>query len=94
MPIVSSLPNTLSISFPDLTAATIIGHTPDVAVSAGAACHGDGGVTISHVLEAMGVPVNIALGTLRISVGRMTTNQDVTKGLAAIINGVAAAYES
>ena len=64
---------------------------PDVAVSAGAACHGDGGVTISHVLKAMGIPENSALGTIRVSVGRMTSTEDVTNGLAAIIRGVRAA---
>lgn len=88
----SRLPNTLSISFPGLTASAIIGHAPGVAVSAGAACHGDGGVTISHVLKAMGVPEKTALGTLRISVGRMTTDEDVTLGLAEIIQGVRTAY--
>ena len=85
------LPNTLSISFGGLTASAIIHHMPDVAVSAGAACHGDGGVTISHVLKAMGVPEEFALGTIRISVGRMTSDEDVTSGLAAVIRGVRAA---
>ncbi len=87
------LPNTLSISFPDLTAAAIIQRMPLVAVSAGAACHGDGGVTISHVLKAMGVPERVALGTLRLSVGRMTTEQDITAGLSAVIDGVRAAQK-
>jgi cysteine desulfurase len=82
------LPNTLSISFPDLTAAAIINRMPDVAVSAGAACHGDGGVTISYVLAAMEVPERLALGTIRLSVGRMTTDEEVTAGLAAVTRGV------
>jgi len=85
------LPNTLSFSVPDLTAAAIIKNLPQVAVSAGAACHGDGGVTISHVLAAMGVPEKMALGTIRISVGRMTTDQDVDDGAAAIILAIKAA---
>jgi len=87
------LPNTLSISFPNLTAADIIGQMPGVAVSAGAACHGDGGVTISKVLAAMGIHKEHALGTLRISVGRMTTASDLTKGLAAVTAGVRAAMK-
>ena len=87
------LPNTLSISFPDLTASAIINHTPEVAVSAGAACHGDGGVTISPVLAAMGVPEKFALGTIRISVGRMTSDEDVAAGLAAVIRGVRTAAD-
>jgi len=43
----------------------------------------------------MGVPEKFALGTIRVSVGRMTSDEDVTNGLAAIIRGVrAAAAES
>ena len=85
------LPNTLSISWPGLTASAIIKHTPGVAVSAGAACHGDGGVTISAVLAAMGIPEELALGTIRLSVGRMTSEDDVTGGLAAVIEGITSA---
>ncbi len=87
------LPNTLSFSVPDLTAAAIIRNLPQVAVSAGAACHGDGGVTISHVLAAMGVPEKMALGTIRISVGRMTTDQDVDDGAAAVVQAIKAAKQ-
>ena len=87
------LPNTLSFSVPDLTASAIIRNLPQVAVSAGAACHGDGGVTISHVLAAMGVPERMALGTIRISVGRMTTDQDVGEGIAAVIQAIKAAKQ-
>ena len=87
------LPNTLSISFPDLTASAIINHMPEVAVSAGAACHGDGGVTISPVLAAMGVPERFALGTIRISVGRMTSDEEIDAGLAAMIRGIRTASE-
>jgi cysteine desulfurase len=85
------LPNTLSIGWPGLTTSAIIRHTPGVAVSAGAACHGDGGVTISPVLAAMGVPEKYALGTIRLSVGRMTSDDDVTRGMAAVIEGITAA---
>ncbi len=87
------LPNTLSFSVPDLTASAIIRNLPQVAVSAGAACHGDGGVSISHVLAAMGVPERMALGTIRISVGRMTTDQDVGEGIAAVIQAIKAAKQ-
>lgn len=70
------LPNTLSISFPGRVAGEIMALLPDVAVSAGAACHSDG-VHISHVLTAMGVPPDFALGTLRISLGRMTAPDEI-----------------
>jgi cysteine desulfurase len=77
------LPNTLSISFPDLRADAIMAAMPDVAVSAGAACHG-GGPVASRVLTNMGVPEHLALGTLRISLGRMTTAEDVELGAKKI----------
>lgn len=77
------LPNTLSISFPNLRSDEIIAAMPDVAVSAGAACHG-GGPVASHVLTAMGIPESVALGTLRISLGRMTTAAEVELGAEKI----------
>lgn len=68
-----SLPNTLSVSFPNVDAATLLAEIGDrIAASAGAACHADG-VDLSTVLEAMRVPVDYAMGTVRLSVGRGTT---------------------
>jgi cysteine desulfurase len=66
---VDRLPNTLSMSFPGLNALEIMNAMPELMVSAGAACHsGDG--KGSGVLEAMSVPLNYQLGTLRLSLGR------------------------
>ncbi|MCK9207715.1 MAG: cysteine desulfurase [Salinivirgaceae bacterium] len=70
------LPNTLSISFPGVDASAMISQMQGIAVSAGAACHADG-VRNSGVLEAMKVPVVLAQGTLRVSTGRETTNQEI-----------------
>jgi cysteine desulfurase len=71
------LPNTLSISFCGLEANRILEEIGlEVAASAGAACHSDT-VEISHVLEAMGVPLDWAKGTLRLTTGRMTTGSDI-----------------
>jgi cysteine desulfurase len=82
------LPNTLSLSFHNLEANRIleaIGR--EVAASAGAACHADS-VEISHVLRAMGVPVEWAKGTLRLTTGRMTTPQEVDRAAAVIVAAV------
>ncbi len=81
------LPNTLSISFPDLRGDEIMAAMPKVAVSIGAACHG-GGPVISRVLSSMGVPERWALGTLRISLGRMTTPDEVDQGIEEISRAV------
>jgi len=77
------LPNTLSVGFPGLEADSILSELTDVAASAGAACHADG-VVVSAVLEAMRVPTEIAMGTIRLSVGRPTTDQEVDKAVEAI----------
>lgn len=83
------LPNTLSIGFAGAVAGRVLAHLPDVAVSAGAACHGSGGG--SSVLSAMGVAPDLALGTLRISLGRGTKAADIPRAAAAITLAVAAA---
>ena len=70
------LPNTASISFRSLKANHIISELPDIAVSAGAACHSEG-VDISPVLKAMNVPLEYAMGTIRFSVGRYTSAAEI-----------------
>jgi cysteine desulfurase len=82
------LPNTLSLSFRYLEANRILEAIGmEVAASAGAACHA-GSVVISHVLQAMGVPVEWAKGTLRLTTGRMTTAQEIDRAAGVIIAAV------
>jgi cysteine desulfurase len=82
------LPNTLSISFKELEANRILEEIGlEIAASAGAACHSDT-VEISHVLEAMGVPLEWAKGTLRFSTGRMTTAEDIDKTVQVVADAV------
>lgn len=70
------LPNTSSLSFEGLKANEILDSFETIAASAGAACHSDS-VTISSVLVAMNVPIDFALGTIRFSTGRQTTEEEV-----------------
>jgi len=87
---VERLPNTLSVAFPGVDAGRLMARLADsVAVSAGAACHAEG-VDVSHVLAAMGVDVAVALGTVRFSVGRLTTADDVDAGAERVLAAVAA----
>ena len=44
--------------------------------------------TISDVLKAMAVPTEYALGTLRLSFGRHTTEEDIDSAAASIISAV------
>ena len=67
------LPNTLSLAFHEVEANTLLSEIGDrVAASAGAACHADM-IDLSPVLEAMAVPIEYAMGTIRFSTGRDTT---------------------
>lgn len=82
------LPNTLSLSFKDLEANRILEEIGlEVAASAGAACHSDT-VELSHVLEAMQIPVQWAKGTIRFSTGRMTTINEIEQAINAVVQAV------
>jgi cysteine desulfurase len=82
------LPNTLSLSFKGLEANRILEEIGlEVAASAGAACHSDT-VLISHVLEAMGIDLEWAKGTLRFSVGKMTTKAEIDKAIRRVVKAV------
>jgi cysteine desulfurase len=72
----SRLPNTSSISFCGLEANVILSKLTNIAASAGAACHA-GQTDISHVLTAMQIPRECAIGTIRFSVGRYTTREEI-----------------
>ena len=70
------LPNTLSVSFVGRRGADILAALPEVAASTGSACHADE-VTLSPVLAAMGVPLDVGAGAIRLSLGRMTTRAEL-----------------
>jgi cysteine sulfinate desulfinase/cysteine desulfurase-like protein len=74
------LPNTSSVGFRGMRANEILSQLTSVAASAGAACHSDH-VSVSHVLKAMGVPMELAMGTLRFSVGRTTTEEEIDQAI-------------
>jgi cysteine desulfurase len=82
------LPNTLSVGFAGLDVDDLLYELwDDVASSAGAACHSEG-VTISTVLQAMGVPLEYAMCTLRFSTGRPTTAEEIDRAAATITSAV------
>ena len=79
------LPNTLSLAFKNLEANRLLEEIGlEVAASAGAACHADT-VELSHVLQAMRVPVDWAKGTLRFSTGRMTQPEEIDRAAEVVV---------
>lgn len=73
-------PHVLSMAVPGADAEAMLMHLDlqGVAASAGSACM-TGAAEPSHVLTAMGVPRPLALGTIRFSLGRETTEADVER---------------
>jgi cysteine desulfurase len=82
------LPNTVSLAFKGVAANRLLAEIGEqVAASPGAACHSDA-VSVSHVLEAMRVPVDWAKGTVRFSVGRMTSAQEIDQTIDIVVDAV------
>lgn len=79
------IPNTLNISFPDVEAALLLEKMAPIAASAGAACH-SGSEVISPVLSAMKVPDQLAMGSVRFSLGRMTKRNEIEEAIPLIIS--------
>ncbi len=78
------LPNTLSISIPGVRGSELLQRVPELCASTGAACH-SGDISISATLQAMRVPHDIAAGTIRLSLGRDTTEADILRGSQLLI---------
>jgi cysteine desulfurase len=72
------LPGTCNVCFRHVESESIVLglDLKGIGVSAGSACT-SGNVEPSHVLVAMGVPLDWAMGTVRCSLGRSTTAEDI-----------------
>lgn len=82
------LPNTLSVSFRGVDATVLLSDVADrVSASAGAACHSDT-ILVSKVLQALRVPFEDARGTVRLSVGRMTTSEEIDEAATILVEAV------
>ncbi|MGO9514123.1 MAG: cysteine desulfurase family protein [Steroidobacteraceae bacterium] len=77
--------NTSNIRFGDLDAEIILGRLDRLGIcaSAGAACS-SGGTKPSHVLRAMGLSPSAALASVRFSLGRHNTGQEVDELLRVL----------
>jgi cysteine desulfurase len=70
------LPNTLNVSIDGVVGQQVLAASPQVAASTGSACHA-ADPEPSGVLLAMGLPRQRALGALRLTLGRWTTQTEV-----------------
>lgn len=85
---VPRLPNTTCVCFDNLPqqAILLLLSESGVCASSGSACS-SGSLEASHVLQAMGIPANLAMGQVRFSLGRFNAPADVRRTLE-ILPGV------
>ncbi len=78
-------PHILNVSFVGAESEAVVFalDAAGVAASAGSACTAYK-IEPSHVLLAMGVPRDVAHGSVRFSLGRTTSAEDITRAIAAI----------
>lgn len=79
------LPNTASIAFEYVEGEGILLllNKQGIAASSGSAC-ASGSLEPSHVMRAMGIPYTAAHGTIRFSLSRYTTEEEVDRVIAAV----------
>ena len=71
------VPHILNITVDGVDAERLMAAMPTIAVSTGSACN-SATIEPSHVLQAMGLTRKQGLSSLRISLGRMTTDDEVS----------------
>ncbi|WP_397546161.1 cysteine desulfurase family protein [Rhodothermus marinus] len=81
------LPQTSSVTIPGVRADRLLAAVRTLALSAGSAC-GSGRGKPSHVLRAMGLSEAEAQCTIRISLGRFTTEADIDEALEQLTAAV------
>ncbi|HET7608035.1 MAG TPA: aminotransferase class V-fold PLP-dependent enzyme, partial [Gammaproteobacteria bacterium] len=81
-------PHVLNVTFPGVDGESLRFALHDVCVSAGSACAADS-PEASHVLTGMGLSDVQAASSLRFSVGRFTTEDDVVTAAARVAAAVA-----
>lgn len=86
------LPQTSSLRFEGAQGSNVMMAARDLAISAGSACSSGTGKP-SHVLTAMGLTKDQSLSTLRISLGRFTTEEDVDYAVERLTEAVTSLRE-
>ena len=78
-------PHLLSVAVPGADSEALLMHLDlaGIAASSGSACS-TGAVEPSHVLVAMGVPRDLALGAIRFSFGRESVMEDVDRAVEVV----------
>jgi len=82
---VPRLPNTLSVNFPGAIGSDLLRAIPELCASTGAACHA-GSTHLSATLAAISLEESVARGTIRLSVGWYTSEEEVDRAADWLIS--------
>jgi len=77
------IPGIINMSFNYVEGESLIMSLPDLAVSSGSACT-SASLEPSYVLRALGMNDELAHSSLRFSIGRFTSEEDVDQAIASV----------
>lgn len=80
---IQQAPHILNVSFNHIKGETLLFALKDLAVSAGSACTSTS-IKPSHVLNALGISDQLADSTLRFSLGRFTTEEEIDYAISLL----------
>ena len=81
------LPNTVNLSFAYVEGESLMMEMNDVAVSSGSACT-SASLEPSFVLRSMGISDELAHGSIRFSLGRFTTAEEIDYAIDRVVSAV------
>jgi cysteine desulfurase len=81
------LPNTLNVSFSYIEGESLMLAMPDVAVSSGSACT-SATLEPSYVIKGLGLGDEVAHSSIRFSLGRFTTGEEIDRTIEQVVKAV------
>ncbi len=81
------LPGNLNLRFKGIDAEDLLTQLPDIAMSTGSACT-TASLEPSHVLKALGLSEEAIRSSIRISLGRFTTDEEIDRAGVRIVEAV------
>lgn len=81
------VPGILSVSFTGIDGRKLLPSLKDVACSTGSAC-ASADLKPSYILTGIGLPDDVARASLRLSLGRFTTAEEIDRAITDITNAV------
>ena len=82
-----SVPGILNVAFPGVEGESLLFGLPELALTTGSACNSDSDEP-SYVLRALGLDTATAQSSLRFSLGRYTSAEDIERAAAAVCREV------